>query len=235
MAHGRRSQYCPKQKTVLHPMYYIIPAPERQSQSSFPGAVQIITAEIPCCQCQIHGISWGLARAPLMENLENLASFKNFLLSLLCKANEPPRRAARQHTWEAFSILFTTYRPPTLAVIAPLRDTPDRVSRHGTYYGFAPCVFFIPKKWYRRLSESIRIKCEAQNNFQKPHCIIAKYIFGGYSCAWVGFRNASQAHGSLGKPTCNCLYRRFCYKFCPSLFIFRHRNSVPRDILRTIS
>ena len=97
MAHGRRSQYCPKQKTVLHHMYYIIPAPKRQSQSSFPGAVQIITAEIPCCRCQIHGISWGLATAPLMENLENLASFKKFLLSLHRKskwASQASRKAA---------------------------------------------------------------------------------------------------------------------------------------------
>ena len=57
MALKRRSQYSTKQETVLHALHYIIPAPERQPQPSFPGAVQIITAEIPCCRCQIYGIS----------------------------------------------------------------------------------------------------------------------------------------------------------------------------------
>ena len=57
---------------------------------------------------------------------------KNFYYLCIAKANEPPRRAARQHTWGAFSILFIACPHPPIPAVSAVRPSSLRRLRSAS-------------------------------------------------------------------------------------------------------
>ena len=104
----------PEFQVILHALPHPVSPADSQPQDKLQEALQRIAGKVPQCQCRIYGISCkmgdtsslGRSQINFADSKKNPTFANRNEKVLITRDNKPPRRVARQHTWEAFLILY---------------------------------------------------------------------------------------------------------------------------------